>query len=324
MSPPSMRSYRSDDHFPVTRSTSAKLTFAFCTYNRAERLQGLVNHMRRQSCPIPFEMLAVDNNSTDHTVAELSRLASEAGPLLRWVTEEKQGIVPARNRAIQESINSDILVFIDDDETPKPGLLDAVTRAILEDGAQCVGGRIEIDFEHFSRPRWLDDELLGFLGALDHGTGSFWITDKSRPIWSGNIAYAMSLFRNDPELRFDERYNREGHGGGEDAMMLRCLIDRKIRIQYCPNMAVLHSVDPWKLKRRYFIKLHFRAGERLGQYQLPTYQRTIFGIPPFLILQMLRQAVKALALFITASNGALRQTMNVANTFGLILGYTRR
>lgn len=145
------------------------LTFAFCTYNRRSRLETLVRAMRTQQCPVPFEILAVDNNSTDGTPGTLERLAGEPGAPLRWVTETEQGIVPARNRAIAESLASDIFVLIDDDELPERGLLEAAARAILDEGADCVGGPIRIDFTPNERPGWLGDELTGFLGALDHG-----------------------------------------------------------------------------------------------------------------------------------------------------------
>src|SRR6185369_9516261 len=135
------------------------LTYAFCTYNRAERLEPLVAAMRAQACPVPFEILAVNNNSSDATAEVLARLAALPGPPLRWVTETTQGIVAARNRAIAESLASDIMVFIDDDEMPLPGLLAAATHAILNEGAECAGGRVAMDFSQHARPVWLGDEL---------------------------------------------------------------------------------------------------------------------------------------------------------------------
>src|SRR3569832_2407380 len=100
-----------------------KLTFAFCTYNRASRLPSLVAAMRYQQCPVPFEILAVNNNSTDATLTKLHALAAQPGAPLRIMTKLSQSIVPARNRAIEESLDSDCLVFIDDDELPHPCLL---------------------------------------------------------------------------------------------------------------------------------------------------------------------------------------------------------
>lgn len=302
------------------------LTFAFCTFNRAERLESLVAAMRAQTCPIPFEILAINNNSSDNTAAVLAQLAQFPGPTLRWITEPVQGIVAARNRAIEESIDSDIMAFIDDDEIPLPGLLAAATDAILNEGAACAGGRVEVDFTSTTRPGWLDDDLLGFLGALDHGPHRFWIKDASTPIWSGNVSYDMRLFRNDPVLRFDKRYDRKGTdiGGGEDAMMLRALLGRGTRIRYRPDMTVLHAVEPWRLTRGYFLKLHYRAGLRHGLHQLPSYPKTLLGMPPFLVTQFLRQAAKAIGMQITGRPGALRQGMNAAHTLGALAGYRSR
>lgn len=302
------------------------LTFAFCTYNRADRLEKLVAAMRAQSCPVPFEILAINNNSSDHTAEVLNELAKRPGPPLRWVTEPIQGIVAARNRGIEEALDSNILVYIDDDEIPLPGLLEGAADAILNERAQCAGGRVDMDFSHYPRPPWLGDELLGFLAAVDHGKSPFWIEETSTPIWTANVAYDMRLFRDDPELRFDKRYDRKGNvvGGGSDAIMFRTLLERKVRIRYRPDMAVLHAVEPWRLRRGYFLKLHYRGGLRYGQHQLPSYPRTLLGMPPFLIGKLARQTIKALGMQLAAHPGALRQSMNAAHTLGALIGYRAR
>jgi glycosyltransferase involved in cell wall biosynthesis len=175
-------------------------------------LEKLITAMRTESCPWPFEILVVNNNSRDNTLDVLQRMSEQPGAPLRFVTETVQGIVAARNRAIEEAMDSDILIFIDDDEMPRSGLLAAASHAILEKGAQCAGGRVEMDFSTHPRPSWLGDELLGFLAATDHGSEPFWIKDTSTPIWTAtNIAYDMRLFRDDPVLRFDKRYDRKGN-----------------------------------------------------------------------------------------------------------------
>lgn len=301
------------------------ITFAFCTYNRANRLERLVAKMRAQQSPAPFRILAVNNNSSDDTATVLDRLADEPGAPLEWVTETEQGIVPARNRAITESLGSDILVFIDDDETPLPGLLAAAHEAIETEGADCVGGPIRIDFENLRRPHWLDDEIAGFLGAIDHGPESFWIEGGSHPIWSGNVAYRVSRFRDDSSLRFDARYNRAGAGigGGSDAIMFHTYISRGYRLRYRADMAIIHHVEPWKLKRAYFLRLHYRAGVRKGRFRLPEYERTILGLPPFLIGQSVRQTATAVAAALTG-RPSLRLAMNACHSLGSAVGYVQR
>lgn len=300
-----------------------KLTFAFCTYNRASRLPGLVAAMRAQTCPIPFEILAVNNNSSDDTLAVLETLAAQEGAPLRVVTETRQGIVPARNRVLQESLPSDIIAFIDDDELPQPGLLNAACDAILREGAVCVGGRIKVSFSGMARPRWLDEEIAGFLGELDHAPEPFWIETTATPVWSGNVAYDARLFRDNPALRFDERFNREGDGvgGGEDAMMFRTLLASGTRIRYRPDMCVLHAVEPEKLSRRYFLRLHFQAGVRFGRYQMQRFPATLLGVPGFLIRQCVRNVANSLLPLAIGKPGALRRAMNAAHSLGTLIGY---
>lgn len=303
-----------------------KVTHAFCTFNRADRLDALVAALRAQECSVPFEILAVDNNSTDDTATVLGRLAKLPGPPLRVVTEPVQGIVAARNRAVAESLDSDIMLFIDDDELPMPGTLAAAVDAIANEGAACAGGRVEVDFASNTRPAWLGDEMLGFLAAIDYGRRPFWIEDSSTPVWTANIAYDVRLFRDDPGLRFDKRYDRQGNalGGGEDAMMFRALLQRKARIRYRPDMAVAHAVESWRLKRSYFLRLHYQAGLRYGRYQLPSYPRSILGVPPFLASQFLRHIARALVMQFAGRPGALRQGMNATHALGTLIGYRSR
>lgn len=301
------------------------LTVAFCTYKRADRLEKLVAELRAQSCPVSFEILAVNNNSPDNTLEVLSQLQRQPGAPLRVVTEMAAGIVPARNRALTEALDRDILVFIDDDELPQPGLLDAAYDAIVNEGAQCAGGRVEMDFTTIQRPAWLGDELLGFLAAVDHGSDAFWITSDETPVWTANVAYDMRLFRNDPTLRFDVRYNREGAdiGGGEDAAMFQKMLTQRIRIRYRPDMSAMHTVEEWRLRRSYFLRLHYRAGVRMGQYRMPDFPNKVFGLPPFMVGQFLGHCLKTLGLTLAGKPGQVRQAMNASNALGTIVGYRR-
>lgn len=305
---------------------TAPMTVAFCTYNRAERLPNLVAALRAQACTVPFAILAIDNNSSDATPATLARLAQGPGPPLRFVTERVQGIVSARNRAVAEARASEIMLFIDDDELPCPGLLAAAYDAIAREGAEVAGGRVVVNFGDHVRPSWLDDDLLGFLAAVDYGDRPFWITDTDTPVWTANVAYDMRLFRDDPGLRFDKRFDRVGNaiGGGEDAIMFRELLARRCRIRYRPDMAVDHFVEPWRLTRRYFLQLHYRGGVRKGNFTEVVYPRSICGVPPFLVAQAFAMASRAIAPFATGAPGGVRNAMNAVHTFGMIAGLNRR
>lgn len=298
------------------------VVFAFCTYNRAGRLRQLVNAIREQNCIQPFQILVVNNNSSDDTESILQTLAAEPGIPLHYVNEEQQGISHARNRALEEAMSADFLYFMDDDELPQPGLLNAAIDALANEGADCVGGRIINHFEQKQRPAWLGDELLGFLAEINHGDKAFWITDDSTPIWTSNVGYRMAVFRDNPSLRFDVRYSREGKGvgGGEDVIMLQKLLQMKTKIRYRPDMVVEHRVEEWRLKKSYFFKLHFTSGMRSALYELQTFNKTLFGTPYFMYKQALTQTVKALLMCAKKHPQHVREGMNASHVYGMIYG----
>ena len=304
--------------------THPPLLLAFCSYQRADRLRALVAALRAQQTPVPFEILAVNNNSPDDTTKVLADLQLESGPTLKVVCEPSPGIVPARNRALACAEDYQVLAFLDDDELPRPGWAAAAWHAIQDEGADCAGGQVCIDFSRHGRPAWLDAELSGFLAAIDHGPERFWITDDSTPVWTSNIAYRVDYLRAQA-LRFDHRYNRQGAsahstGGGEDVVMLRALLARGARIRYRPDMIVDHDVEPERLRRRWFLRLHFHAGVRKGIHEISLDPPLLAGVPRYLFAQLLRQWTKTFGLLLRGAPGTLRQAMTAAHALGLIKG----
>ena len=67
-----------------------RLTVAICTYNRAELLRQTLAGIARQTFPADqFEVLVIDNNSTDHTAQVVAEFTG-ARPAPRHVVEVQQ------------------------------------------------------------------------------------------------------------------------------------------------------------------------------------------------------------------------------------------
>ena len=300
-----------------------RVCVAFCTYNRCDRLPELVRSLRAQACDEPFELLVVDNNSSDGTQDVLKQLAAEPGTPLHFVCESQQGIVPARNRLLAEAQGAQFLLMLDDDELPLPGWLQNGLTALRDGGFDCVGGRVRVKFDPEARPRWLGPELLGFLAEVDHGGQPFTIADDSTPIWTANVGYRLSLF--EAGLQFDARYSRVGKdvGGGEDVAMFASLLGMGCRIGYVPDMVVEHFVEAWRLRRRYFLHLHYTSGLRAGLYATEVSGRTLLGAPLYLYPQAARQAWRTLLAATRDERRWLRQAMNFTYACGRIVGTVR-
>jgi len=186
-----------------------------------------------------------------------------------------------------------------------------------------VGGQIVVDIPN--RPKWMSDSCLLFLGKVDYGSQPFRIKDRSTPVWSGNIAYRTSIF--DRGLLFDTRYNRKGLGigGGSDGIMFREILKNELHIRYEPNMRIMHLIPVNKIKRSYFLQLHYIAGKKSGMYEVSPMDPLIFGIPRFMYLQLLKKLEHSLRLYLIQHKEYLRESMNATYHIGVMTGlYIRR
>lgn len=106
--------------------------------------------------------------------------------------------------------------------------------------------------------------------------------------------------------------------------MFRGMLERGLRMRYRPDMVVEHHVDEWRLKRSYFLRLHFIAGRKYGQFETGEYARSLFGVPPFMVGHAVRQWLRAGAMALGRRPGVLRQAMNGAHALGMIWGRVLR
>jgi glycosyltransferase involved in cell wall biosynthesis len=295
-----------------------KIVVAICSYNAEKLLPKLLNSLIDQDCPIPFSVLIVDNNSTDNTRELANTFAQNLKVPFKYVNEYKQGIAFARNRAIEESLSYKYLAFIDTDELPYKNWLKTAVRSLIDKKVDCVGGKITISLPH--RPNWLSDDLLSFYGELNHSKHPFNIYDKSTPVWSGNIAYNTSIFQD--RLRFDVRYNRKGKGigGGEDEIMFQYLLQNNHTIAYEPEMEVLHLITGEKVKRLYFLKLHYLAGKNTGLYAINPAEKKILGVPRFMYMQLLMHIYQSIYLYFLDPRIFMRKAMTLTHQIGMMVG----
>src|ERR1017187_1820515 len=98
------------------------ISICICTFNRSQSLRRTLDSLTSQNDikAGTVEVLIVDNNCTDDT-QEMVEAFRERLPIRR-VTESRQGLAHARNKAVLE-FRGDVLLFTDDDIRLGPGWL---------------------------------------------------------------------------------------------------------------------------------------------------------------------------------------------------------
>jgi glycosyltransferase involved in cell wall biosynthesis len=114
------------------------------TYNRKEFLQQTLASLARQEwAAAPFEVIVIDDGSTDGTAA----VAGQDFPFpLRYFYQENRGDALARNTGAEKS-QADVLNFVDDDIVVMPGYIRHLVEAHV-----AAPNRIVVGTEHL----WLE------------------------------------------------------------------------------------------------------------------------------------------------------------------------
>ena len=104
----------------MTENKKPEVTILIPTYNRADLILESLDSVFAQSYR-DFEIVVVDDGSTDNTAEVLSPLA-ERGQL-RYIYQKNQGASAARNRGIMEA-RGDLIAFLDSDDLFHPAKLE--------------------------------------------------------------------------------------------------------------------------------------------------------------------------------------------------------
>jgi glycosyltransferase involved in cell wall biosynthesis len=191
-------------------------------YNVSAHLGACLDGLSRMQVePGAVEILVVDNNSTDDSVAIASGF-----PGVRVLHEPVQSSYAARNLGVRES-TGEYLAFLDPDCRPEPQWLDALYAGLQHEGTHVVLGR-----------RSYGDSWPLSLACAYEAEKIAWIVERRIPElyygYTNNMGMRRSTFEQLGPFQIRAR--------GADTMLVRRIVDALgcDAVRYEPEMLVRH------------------------------------------------------------------------------------
>lgn len=226
-----------------------KISIIVCTHNRAEMLPGLIHQLRAQDYPADsFEIIVVDNNSTDNTFQTLEQLAGEAGTPIQYVAENRVGITLVRNRGA-EAARYPYLAYLDDDCNVNPDWLKHLVSGFdLHQNVVAVGGQIELQWRA-PKPNWLGADLNQWFAANSYLGAESRLLSQRENIIEGNMALNKQAYLAAGGFLGMEQFGSQNMAAGEVLYLLQQLRRQGGEVAFIPQAVALHNVYPGNQQR---------------------------------------------------------------------------
>ena len=160
-----------------------KISIVVPFYNEEPYIERCITALLAQDYPKDrYEIILVDNNSTDRSVEIVKRY-----PQVHLASETVVGDFAARNRGIRES-TGDVVAFTDSDTAPDPDWLTEIARMMAESEVQLIVGNLQYG---------LKSKLLKLIAAYEYQKSVMVFSGQERDIYFGytcNMAIRKTAF----------------------------------------------------------------------------------------------------------------------------------
>lgn len=235
------------------------VTVIICTLNRSNYLDKALESLANQIFdPSSFEVIVVDNGSTDNTK---NTVISKSDKFfnLRYIFEPQKGLSNARNTGLKEA-SGKYIAYLDDDAVACPKWLANMLNCFetIKPSPSCVGGKVSPIWEA-PRPIWLADQLLGYLTIIDWSDIPVFI-EKPRYIAGANMAFPKDVLQ---QLGgFSTTLGRKGKKllSNEELDLQEKIMNEGHAIYYDPAIQVSHHAPASRLNQEWFLNRLYWQG----------------------------------------------------------------
>src|SRR6478672_13557 len=261
---------------------SIDVSIIISTYNRCRILPDAIKSALQQTAKdTDYEVLVVDNNSTDGTREVVESFISDH-PELRYIFAGNQGVANARNAGISQA-RGRILGFMDDDVRASPNWLAEIKLAFdKHPEAGFVGGKI-LPVWPVPPPAWLTSDHWSPLAILDYGDSEICLVPENTiGVVSANLAIRREVFQQVGLFSPQFQLVGDGIGALEDHELIVRIWRSGGRGIYLPQAIVTTDVPLERMTKRYHRRWQRGNGHFYALLREPEMERSaahLFGVP---------------------------------------------
>lgn len=219
------------------------------TYNRAGIIGQTIGSCISQNYPKDsFEIIIVDNNSSDNTKKVIEEWIQKSDIPIRYILEQRQGAHFARNTATKQA-TSEILYFTDDDMiADKDMLMNLVKVFDLDYNIAVVGGKVLPKWE-FDPPEWLIKYFKNGALSLIDKSEKLIIASYDLGIYSCHQAIKRSILIEcggfNPDIIKDKLI-----GNGETGLNIK-ILEAGYNFAYTADAVTYHMIPRSRMTQKY-------------------------------------------------------------------------
>ena len=235
-----------------------KISVIIPTHNRAESLTRAIESLLAIKEESAFEVVVVDNNSTDNTKDVAERYSEHFPGMFRYVFEKRTAFTKARSTGA-ENASGDIFLYIDDDVILQRGSLDNIAKIFTTyPDTGIIAGKILSECKQ-DPPQWVVDCQRAFnglslfmkgVGAPKRDAGDFQeVTWAAGPMMAvrADLYWKVGGFPPDTigvETNRGEKTFKKIYVGSGDTGLSQRIREIGYKVYYSEDISCYHVIDP--------------------------------------------------------------------------------
>lgn len=237
------------------------LSIAICTYNRGDYVLECLDTILNQKIDNSiFEVLIIDNNSTDNTKKLILDFIdkNDVNNTIKYYLEVKPGLSYARNRAIKEA-KADLITFVDDDALLEPNFIQETIETFHKNPTiSVIGGKVIPKFEG-EEPKWRNPFTESAFFSQHTPSEKLYLYPKGKYPVGCNMSFRKEVLLSNGG--FDIRLGRKGNIaiGAEEKQLINALNNEE-NIIFNPKIAVYHQINKKRLEQNSLDKISMGIG----------------------------------------------------------------